>query len=254
MSDAQAREGAAFLQALRQTGNVSIAVKAPGVQVTRKTLEFWRRRFPDFESEWDAAVSFAEAALAQGGVQRPEAAEGAALTQGGEYAVRATRGRRMQVRRSKPGLLTPAGERTFLSHVAATANVALSARATGISVSAIYARRRRSVEFENEVQAALHEGYERLELALLDAALRPFAPDGSEVRDWQVAEPPEPALVTPMNVHEALMVLAQGQTRMGLNGRFDRRPTFRSSRESVTAKLEKALDALDRRKARDAKE
>lgn len=253
ISERQARQCTAFLRALRVTGNVTIAAGADGVCVTRKTLDQWRRRFPDFGSEWDAAIVFAEAMLAKRGPQRPEADGKAAITRGGEYTVRGSRGRKIQVRRAKPGLLTPAGERIFLSHLSATANLKLSAEATGIGIAAIYARRRTSPAFEREVRAALEIGYERVELALLDAAIRSVQPDGERIEDWiEVSD--EPPLVTPMSAKEAMLVLAQGQTRLGLNGRQDGRvKPARSSREDAEKRLLRDLDAIERRMARDSR-
>ena len=61
--------------------------------------------------------------------------------------------------------------RAFLDHLAMTANVAASARAAGIAPHLAYATRRRNVEFASLWQAALTEGFARLEGALLAEAL-----------------------------------------------------------------------------------
>lgn len=57
--------------------------------------------------------------------------------------------------------------KTFLAELAATSNVAASARAAGISASHAYEMRRRDPEFYREWQEALCEGYDHLELNLL---------------------------------------------------------------------------------------
>ena len=59
----------------------------------------------------------------------------------------------------------------FLEHLAQTSNVAASARAAGISAQTAYGLRRRNAEFAAQWQAALTEGFARLESALLAEAL-----------------------------------------------------------------------------------
>jgi hypothetical protein len=59
----------------------------------------------------------------------------------------------------------------FLTELAATANVSASARAAGMSEACVYRLRQRSPEFREAWSLALREGYEKLELMLLDRAL-----------------------------------------------------------------------------------
>ena len=60
----------------------------------------------------------------------------------------------------------------FLDHLAQTANVAASARAAGVTSSAVYAERRRTPAFRDAWALALAEGYARLETDLLAEALQ----------------------------------------------------------------------------------
>ncbi len=60
----------------------------------------------------------------------------------------------------------------FLDHLAQTANVAASARAAGVTSSAVYAERRRTPAFRDAWALALAEGYARLETELLAEALQ----------------------------------------------------------------------------------
>lgn len=82
----------------------------------------------------------------------------------------------------------PAGEsaafqrqwrRAFLAELAATSNVAASARAAGISASRAYELRRQDPQFYREWQEALCEGYDHLEMSLLqrlrEGEIRPAA-------------------------------------------------------------------------------
>lgn len=65
-----------------------------------------------------------------------------------------------------------ATRKSFLGHLARTANVAASARVAGISSDAVYAARRRLPDFRTEWSEALAEGYVRLETELLAEALQ----------------------------------------------------------------------------------
>ncbi len=62
--------------------------------------------------------------------------------------------------------------KAFLDHLAMTSNVAASSRAAGISAARAYAYRRRTPAFAVLWQAALAEGFARLEAELLAEALR----------------------------------------------------------------------------------
>jgi len=65
----------------------------------------------------------------------------------------------------------------FLDELAASSNVAASARAAGVSTNAMYRERRRNVAFAKRWHEALCEGYARLEAELLSEAL--VAPNGN---------------------------------------------------------------------------
>lgn len=247
MTPAQARQCAGFLKSLRRTGNVNLAAEAAGVH--RNTLDKRRRRYPDFASEWDAAIAFAEAHLLEKGAVPPQG--DAAITRGGEYSVRATRGRRMQVRRAKPGLLTPAGERLFLAHLAATANVRLSAAATGIGWNAIYARRRNSPSFEREMEAALAEGYDRLELALLANAIASLEPEGTDLAEWRDEADRMPEPLERMSPQAALLLLGY---RARTSSRAARHTGSRlpcATREETDRALVTAIARMKKQMARD---
>lgn len=243
------RENRRFLKALRRTANVTLAAEEVGQ--TRKTFQKRRARNPDFAAEWDAALAFAQAQLAAGHGATPPAGD-TAITAGGEYSVRATRGRRLQVRRAPKGLLTVEGERRFLAHLAATANVRLSAEATGIGWSAIYARRARVPDFARAMEAALREGYERLELALLDNALRSLRPDGEALDEWE-AQLDETDPLTRMTPREALLLLGYRRPEIVEGRRHAGFPLPRASREEAEARLSRELDRVERRLRRAAK-
>jgi len=75
---------------------------------------------------------------------------------------------RQRAQADAPRAPKPSGWRKpFLSELAATSNVAASARAAGVNPSTAYDARRADPEFHRKWQEALCEGYEHLEMGLL---------------------------------------------------------------------------------------
>ena len=194
----QAHENQAFLAALRRTGNVREAARSLGFH--RATLIKRRNRDAPFAAEWDAALALAHARLNTG--------EQAGPAQSEPHIVRTASGR-LQLRRAPPRLLDRQAEQTFLAALSATANVRLSAAATGFSHSAFYLRRRESPAFAREMRLALETGYEQLEMALLAAA------DPASYRDdaWRHNDPPP---IPRLSAGEALHLLHLHQKEVRL--------------------------------------
>lgn len=80
--------------------------------------------------------------------------------------------RRLHERKRRHSFFGKARRARFLEHLAATCNVQASAAAAEVSVSAVYANRMKDPEFREQWQAALEQGYARLEAALLERAAR----------------------------------------------------------------------------------
>jgi hypothetical protein len=78
---------------------------------------------------------------------------------------------KLQIRLAHPGKLTKACEQAFLYALSATANIRLAAAAAGASEAAFYRRRRQNPAFAREMRLALKMGWERLEMAAVEAAL-----------------------------------------------------------------------------------
>ena len=201
----QALQNAAFLDALRQTGNPRLAATLLGVH--RSTYTKRRAKSAAFAQAWDAALAAAHAAFHEGGGPRPPETEGgpalrrsALRTEGGELHVARTRGGRLQLRRAPAGWMTKAGEQAYFRALGATANVRLAAAAAGFAHSAFYARQRARPAFAREMRLALAQGYERVELAALAAAL----PESHEDDAWRHNDPPP---VPPMTADQALQLL-----------------------------------------------
>lgn len=76
-----------------------------------------------------------------------------------------------QLKRPRRDGFSEAKQRAFLTHLAATANVTESLSRVDLSAQSLYALRRRSAAFRAEWDAALAEGYAKLETMLLDRAI-----------------------------------------------------------------------------------
>lgn len=191
-------ENAAFLTALRRTGNVREAARDLGVH--RATFIKRRDKHPCFALAWDAALAVAHAGLSEPGDPAASA-----------IAPRIVRSRsgNLQLRQVKPGRLDRVAEQAFLAALSATANIRLSAAAAGFSHSAFYARRRQNPGFAREMRLALAMGYERLEQALIESYLPRAHVDDA----WRHNDPPA---IPPMSADEALMLLRLHQQEVRL--------------------------------------
>ena len=138
----------------------------------------------------------------------------------------------LQVIRSDGARWTGQAEAMFLDSLAASCNVTASAQAAGFTTFSIYRQRRRDPAFALRWQAALEQGYARIEMALVRRAadaLEGLAPD---------PDSPIPA----MTVTEAIKVLGRHHAAVR-GGQLSERRWYRPRsldevRDSILAKLE----------------
>jgi len=78
---------------------------------------------------------------------------------------------RLQVRKAAKGGWTPAKRAAFLEHLAATCNIAASARAVGMAPRGAHALKKRDAVFAADWARAIEAAYETLEVRLLAYAL-----------------------------------------------------------------------------------
>lgn len=125
-----------------------------------------------------------------------------------------------------------AAEARFLDHLAASCNVTTAARAAGFSPAALYQRRRNCPAFAQRWQAALEQGYTRIEALLVRRAEE--ALEGVVI----AADVPIPT----MTVKDALAILGHHRTSVEDRPRSRRqwaRPrSLDELRDSILAKLE----------------
>lgn len=79
---------------------------------------------------------------------------------------------RLKVRRASPQTITPDQIETFFATLIETCNVVRSAKAAGFAANWAYRKRKTDAAFRNAWAAAVREGYARLELVLLERAMK----------------------------------------------------------------------------------
>lgn len=79
---------------------------------------------------------------------------------------------RLKERRASPQTITPEQIETFFATIADTCNVVRSAKAAGFTANWAYRRRKFDAAFRNGWAAAVREGYAKLELVLLERAMK----------------------------------------------------------------------------------
>jgi hypothetical protein len=240
----QAAENEAFLQALRRTGNPRLAAASLGVH--RSTYSKRRARCAVFATRWDAAILACHSALKVGGGPRlAEQSEGL-KTKGGEIVVGRTRGGRLQLRRAPPGRMTAAGEQHFLGALSASANVRLSAAATGFTHSAFYQRKKKQPAFAREMRISLTIAYDRLECAAFAAG----APGAPGLADWRRNDLP-PLMPLSWNQAFQLLCLHEKSVRQSWD-RPHRRKRRGEPWETYTERLRAMWTVGNTREAEDA--
>jgi hypothetical protein len=139
----------------------------------------------------------------------PTRGEGSFRTQGGEPVLRLTKNGKLQLQRAQAGKLTTAAEQAFLAALSVTCNVKLAAAAVGAAEHAFYRRKHKDPAFAREMRLAIQQGYDALELALLESSL----PESFEHDEWRSNDPPA---IPPTSANQALqlMYLHQKEARL----------------------------------------
>ncbi|HEV2818366.1 MAG TPA: hypothetical protein VGW40_14230 [Allosphingosinicella sp.] len=250
---------AAFLKAVRETGNQTIA--AERAKVSRSWVQLHRTEDPEFRRELEAAIKAAKESLTWApdrvrgtrGSNRPP--RGWGHLDGEELVVKGTGGsgggKRVQIARARLKQWTPRVEDRFLAVLAATCNVKAACAAVGMTAASAYAHRQRWPGFMARWDAAIEVAYRRIEVALDQAA---------EQLLGTCDLPPEEPL-GPMNVDQAIHLMHMHKHQVeGLGkapGAWRRPRTLDEVRGSILRKLRaiataRAANAAD--KDRDRRE
>ena len=140
-------------------------------------------------------------------------------------------------------------EARFLGELAATANVRAAAAAAGFSTTAIYRRRGQWPGFRAAWDAALDQGYARIEALLIAGACDALSGAGAVAG---VGDGP-PLAVAPMSVDQAmnLLRLHRASARGGAPQRYDARAKP-ADVAAVRASILRKVAAIERADARAA--
>ena len=139
-----------------------------------------------------------------------------------------------QVIRSKGDRWTEEAEAAFLDQLAASCNVLAACEAAGFCNTTVYKRRREDAGFARRWQAALEQGYVRIEMALVRRAadaLEGLAPD------------PDTPIPT-MTVEQAIKVLDRHRAAVKGEARSKRNWTRPRTLDEVSESILRKLEAI----------
>lgn len=185
-------EDEAFLRALAELKHVGRSAAAIGW--TAPTAYERRRRCPAFRERWAALAA------------RPPLELGPTVVRPHRVGIGGKPARPMRLRACKPW--TPQIESDFLDMLASTCNVRLSAQSVGFHTHGIYRRRREHPDFERRWDAALAQGYARLEIELVRAAAESV--EGVEFQERMIGPVSAADAIRLLQLHRA-QVTGQGR-------------------------------------------
>jgi hypothetical protein len=195
----QARKDA-FLAALAESGNQTLA--AERAKLARSSMLWHRAHDPQFHRACVEAIAAAKAKLGAHPERRPPSGWG--FLDGAELVVRGAGGsgggKRVQIARARLQQWSPRIEMRFLATLAATCNVKAACAEVGLSKSSAYGHRKRWRAFAERWDAAVEEGFVRIEAGLLQHGCNLFSGEvGDEADEW--------VPLGPMTVEQAIQVL-----------------------------------------------
>ncbi|MDG5489116.1 hypothetical protein NYR55_10875 [Sphingomonas sp. BGYR3] len=161
----------------------------------------------------------------------------------GDLIVGTNRQGRVQKRRPSGRAFSAAQRKRFLTHLAETANVTAAVGKSGVSSSTVYRTRYREPEFAAEWDRALAIGYDRLEAAMLAAAMKAV-----RAAEDSVPVPEGEAVIVSFDQAQRLLNHHRSLAREGRwRGHPDR--DYAASAERTDAAILKLLKKLPARRA-----
>lgn len=142
-----------------------------------------------------------------------------------------------QLKETRARRFGKADKTVFLDTLAATCNIAASARACGFSLSTIDRHRKKDATFRDNVRRALTTGYKRLEMAMLERAIH-----GVEEEVWHAGKIVGTKIVYSDQIGLRLLALHRDNVETP-----EREPDIDREYAQVRAELEARLDAMRER-------
>lgn len=234
----------AFLAALRETGNKTLA--AERARVSRSWIIWLQSEDAAFGRAVKEAVAEARERLC-GSSDRARGARGVNATprgwgflDGAELVVRGTGGsgggKRVQIARARLSDWSPRVENRFLATLASTCNVQAACTEVGLSKTSAYARRRRWPAFARRWDAAIEEGYLRLEMGLIEAAGNFLSGEHS----------PDAVPLTGMTVDQAIHLLHLHKRTVHGIGKPPSLPARWPDIEDIRAEILRKVEVIER--------
>lgn len=147
-----------------------------------------------------------------------------------------------QLKETRARRFRKADKAVFLDTLAATCNIAASARACGFSVSTIKRHQDKNATFRKSVRRALTTGYKRLETAMLERTIH-----GVEEEVWHAGKVVGTKIVYSDQIGLRLLALHRDSVETP-----EREPDIDREYEQVRAELEARLDLMRERLDGDA--
>jgi hypothetical protein len=247
----------AFLRELARTGNVTSAARACNVD---QTFPYQlRRRNAAFAKSWNRALDRAREGLQANprplslrdtcvsppaeGEKGGSTKSSARLREGSKQGrpvlrpdeiVRNSKTGKCRIVRVKQGRWSAKVEAAFLAELTATANVSAAARAAGVTLQCVYMRRKHYPAFKAEWDAAVAEGFARIETLVVCAATTTLEPEPLPDRAW---EEPRMTMDQALKVWLTHRAGGPGARKRRLGGVARREPDIEEVRQEIMRKV-----------------
>lgn len=232
----------AMLAALREGRRLDEVAAFYGV--TLQAFYSARRRDPVFAAAWADAHSISAAAERGVGLHLP--ADGAV----GEERIASNNRRLLQRRKMRHVRFDEKRKGVFLAAFARSCDLLAAAAAAGVCERTVYYHLRRDPVFAEAFQAALEEGYSRLDAETLRLRLEAQARLRRAMEEAEAAGEPLPLAEEGVEFDRAMKLLARWERRNGRLGRREVAPERRRvwTFEESIAELDRKLDVFAMRR------
>lgn len=243
----------AFLRELARSGNVTSAARACNVH---QSFPYQlRRRNAAFAASWDRALAAAREGLARlnspplvsSEVETPRTRLSTSLEPNGrggalrmrpilrsDELIRSSKTGKCRIVRVAQGRWSKKVEAAFLAELTATANVTAAARAAGVTLPCVYMRRKLWPAFKAEWDAAVAEGFARIETLLVCAATTTLDPEPMPERAW---EAPQMSMDQAIKIWLTHRAGGPGAHKRRLGGMPRREPSIEEVRAEIMRKV-----------------